>query len=77
MFPEADAIVGGHSHTRVNNEHIVNGVLVTQAESKLKYVTRLTFDVENGKVISKKAKLLPLADLPADAATEELVEKTK
>lgn len=77
MFPEADAIVGGHSHTRVDNEHIVNGVLVTQAESKLKYVTRLTFDVENGKVISKKAKLLPLADLPADAATEELVEKTK
>lgn len=77
MFPEADAIVGGHSHTRVDNEHIVNGVLVTQSEGKIKYVTRLTFDVENGKVISKKATLLPLADLPADAATADLVEKTK
>ncbi|MBQ4635073.1 MAG: bifunctional metallophosphatase/5'-nucleotidase [Akkermansia sp.] len=77
MFPEADAIVGGHSHTRVEKEHIINGVLITQAENKLKYVTRLTFDVEDGKVIRKKAELLPLAGLPADAATAELVEKTK
>ncbi len=77
MFPEADAIVGGHSHTRVEKEHIVNGVLITQAEGKLKYVTRLTFDVENGKVTDKKAELLPLSDLPADAATAELVEKSK
>lgn len=77
MFPEADAIIGGHSHTRVEKEHIINGVLITQAENKLKFVTRLTFDVENGKVVSKKAELLPLADLPADAATVDLVEKTK
>ena len=72
-----DAIIGGHSHTRVEKEHIINGVLITQAENKLKFVTRLTFDVENGKVVSKKAELLPLADLPADAATVDLVEKTK
>ncbi|MBO5684895.1 MAG: bifunctional metallophosphatase/5'-nucleotidase [Akkermansia sp.] len=77
MFPEADAIIGGHSHTRVEKEHLVNGVLITQSENKLKFVTRLTFDVENGKVISKKSELLPLTDLPDDAATEELVEKTK
>jgi 5'-nucleotidase len=77
MFPEADAIIGGHSHTRVEKEHLVNGVLVTQSENKLKFVTRLTFDVENGKVVSKKSELLPLSDLPADAATADLVEKTK
>ena len=45
MFPEADAIVGGHSHTRVEKEHLENGVLITQSENKLKFVTRLTFDV--------------------------------
>ncbi len=77
MFPEADAIVGGHSHTRVEKEHLENGVLITQSENKLKFVTRLTFDVEEGKVVSKKAELLPLESLPADAATAELVEKTK
>lgn len=77
MFPEADAIIGGHSHTRVEKEHIINGVLITQAENKLKYVTRLTFDVEEGKVVKKNAELIPLANLPADEATTELVEKTK
>ncbi len=77
MFPEADAIIGGHSHTRVEKEHIINGVLITQAENKLKYVTRLTFDVEEGKVVKKSAELIPLANLPADEATSELVEKTK
>ncbi|MBR3945087.1 MAG: bifunctional metallophosphatase/5'-nucleotidase [Akkermansia sp.] len=77
MFPEADAIIGGHSHTRVEKEHSINGVLITQAENKLKYVTRLTFDVEEGKVVKKNAELIPLANLPADEATTELVEKTK
>mgnify|MGYP003306425034 FL=1 len=77
MFPEADAIVGGHSHTRVENGHIENGVLITQSENKLKYLTRLTFDVEDGKVVSKKSELLPLTGLESDEATAELVEKTK
>ena len=77
MFPEADAIVGGHSHTRVEKGHVVNGVLITQAENKLKYLTRLTFEVEDGKVVSKQSTLIPLGDLPADEATAELVEKTK
>ena len=77
MFPEADAIVGGHSHTRVEKGHIENGVLITQSENKLKYLTRLTFDVENGKVVSKKSELLPLTGLESDEATAELVEKTK
>ena len=77
MFPEADAIVGGHSHTRVEKGHIENGVLITQSENKLKYLTRLTFDVENGKVVSKKSELLPLTGLVSDEATAELVEKTK
>ncbi len=77
MFPEADAIVGGHSHTRVEKGHIENGVLITQSENKLKYLTRLTFDVEDGKVVSKKSELLPLTGLESDEATAELVEKTK
>lgn len=77
MFPEADAIIGGHSHTRVNNGHVENGVLITQSENKLKYLTRLTFEVEDGKVVKKQSELIPLGDLPADEATAELVEKTK
>ncbi len=77
MFPEADAIIGGHSHTRVEKGHIENGVLITQSENKLKYLTRLTFEVEDGKVVKKQSTLIPLENLPADEATAELVEKTK
>lgn len=77
MFPEADAIIGGHSHTRVEKGHIENGVLITQSENKLKYLTRLTFEVEDGKVVKKQSALIPLENLPADEATAELVEKTK
>ena len=77
IFPEADAIIGGHSHTRVENGHLENGVLITQTQNKLKYLTRLTFDVENGKVLSKKAELLPLKNYEADAATAAMVEQIK
>ena len=77
IFPEADAIIGGHSHTRVENGHTENGVLITQTQNKLKYLTRLTFEVEEGKVLSKKAELLPLSDYEADAGTSAMVEQIK
>lgn len=75
LFPEADAIVGGHSHTRVEHPAPVNGVLVTQSEKSVRYITKLTFDVENGKVVSKQAELLPLKNIPPDAACEALVQE--
>ena len=77
IFPEADAIIGGHSHTRVENGHVENGVLITQTQNKLKYITRLTFEVEDGKVLSKKSELLPLGNYEADAATAAMVEEIK
>ena len=77
LFPEADAIIGGHSHTRVEKEVRENGVLVTQTENKFKYITRLSFHVEDGKVLSKKAELIPLRHLAKDADIQEAVEVTK
>ena len=77
QFPEADAIIGGHSHTKVENGHLENGVLITQTQNKFKYLTRLTLEVENGKVLSKKAELLPLGGYEADAETAAMVEQTK
>lgn len=77
LFPEADAIVGGHSHTRVDGAHVENGVLITQAQNKVKYITRLTFEVEEGKVIGKKAELISLANLPQDADMLAAVKAVK
>lgn len=75
MFPEADAIVGGHSHTRVEHPVPVNGVLVTQNEKSVRYITKLTFDVENGKVQDKKAELFSLKEVQPDAECAALVEE--
>lgn len=77
LFPEADAIIGGHTHTRVDGAHMVGGVMITQTENKVKYITRLTFDVEDGKVVSKKAELIPLRALAKDADMQAAVDTTK
>ena len=47
-FPQIAAIFGGHSHTRVADRQLVNGVMVTQAEAKVKYLTLSTFTFSNG-----------------------------
>lgn len=60
-FPEADLIIGGHSHTAVHESKIENGVLVTQAGSKLKYLSETTIEYNNGKVTDKHSKLLEIA----------------
>lgn len=61
-FPWLDAIFGGHSHTKVGETTIVNGVLVTQSEYKLKYFTLSTFTLLDGKVVDKKQELIPIAN---------------
>ena len=77
LFPEADAIIGGHTHTRLENGHVENGVLIVQAERDVKYITRLSFDVEDGKVRSKKAELVSLSGYSADAEMQKAVEDVK
>lgn len=62
QFPQFDAIFGGHSHTRVADTQLVNGVMVTQAESRVKYVTLSTFVFVDGKVVDKKEELISVRD---------------
>ena len=56
--PWLDAILGGHTHTLVENPTEHNGVLVTQAGSHLKNATLLTLKFKNGKLVGKKATVL-------------------
>lgn len=64
QFPQLDVIIGGHTHTRIDSTQIVNGVMITQAESKVKYVTLSTLTFENGKLIDKQEELLSVRDFP-------------
>lgn len=63
-FPQLAAIFGGHSHTRVAEKQLVNGVMVTQAEAKVKYLTLSTFTFSNGVLVDKEMELLSIKDFP-------------
>ena len=68
QMPELDAIIGGHSHTRVDPAEMVNGVLVAQAGSDNKYLGRVELLVRNGRVVEKKGALIDLKGPLAEAA---------
>lgn len=57
-----DLIIGGHSHTRVDKDQIYNGVMITQAENKLKYATLLKLTVDNDGTLHREMKLISIRD---------------
>ena len=56
--PWLDAIIGGHTHTLVERPSLTNGVLITQADSYLKYATLVKIKVKDHKVVSKEGVVL-------------------
>ncbi len=55
-FPYYDMIVSSHTHTQLEGGEVHNGVLITQNGYQLPRVTLTTLEVEDGKVVSKKAE---------------------
>ncbi len=55
-----DLIIGGHSHTKVAKEQVFNGVLITQAENKLKYGTLITLTVKSDGSLQRKMELIDI-----------------
>ncbi|MDP2361387.1 MAG: bifunctional UDP-sugar hydrolase/5'-nucleotidase [bacterium] len=55
-----DLIVGGHSHTRLREPRLVNGVLVAQAGSYARDLGRIDLMVEHDRVVSHQGRLIPL-----------------
>lgn len=76
LFGEADLILGGHSHTMVTNPSEYNGVLVMQAGSNLKSVSKITLLLAGGKVVSKKAEILSVVNYPrTDSTVLKMVDR--
>ena len=64
QFPQFDAIFGGHTHTLVDTTRIFNGVLVTQAMNRIKYLSLSTFTFDkNGKMVNKEYQIIPVGAL--------------
>lgn len=57
---EVDAIIGGHSHTRMKEAKNINGILIVQAGSHLANVGQLELTVEDDRISSHSYKLVPL-----------------
>jgi len=56
--PSADVLIGAHTHKRIDTTELHNGVMITQAESSLKFVTHITLQVTDGVVTKKESRLL-------------------
>lgn len=75
-MPQADVIVGGHSHTKLDPCKMENNVMITQTERWLKYATFITIDVKDGKVVSRDAKLIDVANYPRkDQQVQAMVDE--
>jgi len=57
-----DLIIGGHSHTRVDREQVHNGILITQAENKLKYATLIRMTLRDDGTLQRSMNLINIRD---------------
>ena len=60
--PWLDVIIGGHSHTLIENPKEYNGVLITQSGSHLNHTTLVTLKFKDGKLVGKHATVLNVKD---------------
>ena len=67
--PALDLIVGGHSHTQVDEAARVGNALVVSAKSYGEYLGRLDLVIDNGEVCSHEYRLIPM-DATAPQAPE-------
>jgi len=59
-MPELDIIIGGHSHTIIENPKETNGVLITQAGAYGEYLGKIVITLKNGQIIKKRGELINL-----------------
>lgn len=62
----ANIIIGGHSHTLMEDASVVNGVIIHQSGSYGEYLGVLDVEVEDNLIKGYKAQNIKLDDVPAD-----------
>lgn len=74
-MPELDVIIGGHSHTLIEDPRVINNVLVSQTGSNLRYAGVTYLDFKGKKLINKTYKAVKLDDFGEDADMEAMVRE--
>lgn len=59
-FPEADLIIGGHSHYVIEKK-MIDDVMITQAGNNLKYASLIKINLRNANVVEKDASLIDVS----------------
>jgi len=73
--PGIDVIVGGHSHTKLDQPLLVNSTFIVQAENYGKYVGVMDLVLDQGKVTLKGYKLSPVdGSIAGDAKMQTRIE---
>ncbi|MGA2407821.1 MAG: bifunctional UDP-sugar hydrolase/5'-nucleotidase [Bacteroidales bacterium] len=73
-----DLIIGGHTHTRLDQPIIVNGVPIVQAGEFGQFVGRLSLIYSNGKLRVDDYKLIPVDDkIMGDNNVNKLIDEQK
>jgi 2',3'-cyclic-nucleotide 2'-phosphodiesterase (5'-nucleotidase family) len=77
-YHQFDVIMGGHSHTLVEEPEMINNVLLTQAGDDLQFVGKVELTFEKGELNGRSASLINLDDYQeTDEQMEELVKEYK
>ncbi|API78930.1 bifunctional metallophosphatase/5'-nucleotidase [Staphylococcus argenteus] len=63
-LPEIDVIFGSHTHHYFEHGELNNGVLMAAAGKYGNYIGEVNLIIEENKVVSKSATIIPLEDLP-------------
>lgn len=75
VVPEFDVIIGGHSHTLISEPKIINGVLVSQSGSNLRYAGVTYLDFKDKKLVNKTFEVVKLDSLKKDPEVEAMVQE--
>ncbi len=71
-----DIIIGGHSHTKIDEPEMVNNTIICQAYEYCEYVGRLDLDIEKGKIAGYEGELIPVTeDVKEDSVIKEIVDE--
>ena len=75
-YSEIDLIIGGHSHSLISKPYEQNKALICQAGSKGRFIGRVDIKIEDGRVVSKSAKLIEVESLSKiDSEIASIVNK--
>jgi 5'-nucleotidase / UDP-sugar diphosphatase len=73
-----DVIIGGHTHTRIDQPISVNGIPIVQAGEYGQFVGRLSFTYSNGKLRLDGYKLIPVDDkIMGNSKINQLIDEQK